>query len=101
MAASAEHRLTARAVLVVASLAAVLAAAALAMALVFDPPSLMWIGFAALSLAVVALRLAATLAVPRSRVSAPMPKAQALAALKVEQVVVPASLPAEPVAANV
>jgi hypothetical protein len=58
---------------VAASLAAVLAAAALALALVFDPPSLMWIGFAALSLVVVALGLAATLAVPRLRVSPPVP----------------------------
>jgi hypothetical protein len=73
MAASAEHRLQPQAVLVVASLAAVLAAAALAMALAFDLPSLMWIGFAVLSLIVVALGLAATLAVPRLRVSPPVP----------------------------
>lgn len=49
MAVRAEHRLLSRAVLVVASLAA----GALAMALAFDPPSVTWIGFAALSLAVV------------------------------------------------
>ena len=73
MAASAEHRLPPQAVLVVASLAALLAAAALAMALAFDPPSLMWIGFAALSLVVVALGSAAALAVPRLRVSPPVP----------------------------
>jgi GABA permease len=73
MTVGAEQRLLSRAVLVVVALAAVLAAAALAMALAFDPPSLMWIGFAALSLVVVALGLAATLAVPPLRVSPPVP----------------------------
>jgi hypothetical protein len=73
MTASIEHRLLSRAVLVVAAIAAVLAAAALAMALAFDPPALSWIGFAALSLVVVALGLAATLAVPRLRVTPPVP----------------------------
>lgn len=73
MAASAEHRLLPQTVLVVASLASVLAAVALALALAFDPPSMMWIGFAALSLIVVALGLAAALAVPRLRVSPPVP----------------------------
>ena len=73
MAASAEQRLLSRAVLVVVALAAVLAAAALAMALAFDPPSLMWVGFAVLSLVVIALGLVATLAVPSMRVSPPAP----------------------------
>jgi hypothetical protein len=73
MAASAEQRLLSRAVLVVVAFAAVLAAAALAIALAFDPPSLMWIGFAVLSLVVVALGLVATLAVPSLRVSPPVP----------------------------
>ena len=71
MAANADRRLLW--LLVLASLAAVLAAAALATALVLEPPRLGWIGFAILSLIVFALGAAATLAVPRLRVSPLVP----------------------------
>ncbi len=70
MAANADRRLQ---LLVLASLASVLAAPALATALVLEPPRLWWIGFAALSLTVFALGAAATLAVPRLRVSPLVP----------------------------
>lgn len=70
MATNADRRLL---LLVLASLAAVLAAAALATALVLEPPRLGWIGFAILSLIVFALGAAATLAVPRLRVSPLVP----------------------------
>jgi hypothetical protein len=61
--------------LVSASLAAVLAAAALATALVLGPPPLGWLGFAVLSLIVLALGVAATVAVPHLRVSPLLPAA--------------------------
>jgi hypothetical protein len=70
MAANADRRLQ---LLGLASLAAVLAAAALATALVLDPPRLWWIGVAAVSLTVFALGAGATLAVPRLRVSTLVP----------------------------
>ena len=73
MAARADRELLSRMLLVVASLAAVLTAAALATALVVEPPPLGWVGFAVLSLVVFALGAAATLAVPRLRVSPPVP----------------------------
>jgi hypothetical protein len=73
MAANTDRRLLSRALLVLASLAAVLTAAALATALVLEPPSLAWIGFAILSLTVFALGAAATLVVPRLRVSPLVP----------------------------
>jgi GABA permease len=73
MAASTEQRLLSRAVLVVVSLVAALVAAALAITLAYDAPSSMWIGFAVLSLSVVVLGLVATLAVPRLRLSPPIP----------------------------
>lgn len=67
------RRQLSRVPLVLASLAAILGAAALATALLLEPPSLGWIGFAVLSLIVLALGSAATLAVPRLRVSPPTP----------------------------
>jgi GABA permease len=73
MAENAERRLLRRALLVVASLVAVLSAAALATALVLEPPPLGWVGFVVLSLVVLALGVAATLAVPRLRVSPLVP----------------------------
>ena len=73
MAARADRRLLSRLLLVLASLGAVLAAAALATALVIEPPPLGWVGFAVLSLVVFALGIAATLAVPRLRVSPLVP----------------------------
>jgi hypothetical protein len=73
MAANTDRRLLSRALLVLASLAALLTAAALATALVLEPPPLAWIGFAILSLTVFALGAAATLVVPRLRVSPLVP----------------------------
>jgi hypothetical protein len=59
--------------LIFASIAAVLAVAALVTAFVIDPPALGWVGFALASAVVVGLGAAATLLVPRMRVSAPRP----------------------------
>jgi hypothetical protein len=59
--------------LIFLSTAAVLAVAALATAIVVDPPALGWIGFAIACAAVVALTAVATLLVPRTRVSAVLP----------------------------
>ena len=70
---NADRQLLSRVVLVLASLAAVLAAAALATALLLEPPTLGWIGFAVISLIVFAIGVAATLAVPRLRVSPLVP----------------------------
>ena len=61
------------AALIFASIAAVLAVAALVTAFVIDPPALGWVGFAIASAIVVGLGAAATLALPRMRVSAPSP----------------------------
>jgi GABA permease len=58
--------------LIVASIAAVLGVAALVTALI-EPPALGWFGFAIASALVVGLGVAATLLVPRMRVSAPTP----------------------------
>jgi GABA permease len=58
--------------LIVASIAAVLVVAALVTASI-DPPALGWFGFAIASALVVGLGVAATLLVPRARVSAPTP----------------------------
>jgi hypothetical protein len=57
--------------LIFASIAAVLAVAGLVTAFVTDPPALGWIGFAIASAVVVGLGAAATLVLPRMRVSAP------------------------------
>ena len=73
MATNADRQLLSRVVLVVASLVAILAAAALAAALLLEPPMLGWIGFAVLSLIVFAIGVAATLVVPRLRVSPLVP----------------------------
>jgi GABA permease len=70
---NADRRARSPTVLVLASLVGVLAAAALAAALVLEPPRLAWVGFAVLSLVVLALGIAGTLAVPRLRVSPPPP----------------------------
>jgi hypothetical protein len=59
--------------LIMASIAAVLVIAALVTALVIEPPALGWVGFAIASALVVGLGVAATLLVPRMRVSAPTP----------------------------
>jgi hypothetical protein len=59
--------------LIFASIAAVLVVAALVTAFVIDPPALGWVGFALASAVVVGLGAAATLLVPRMRVSAPRP----------------------------
>jgi hypothetical protein len=59
--------------LIMASLAAVVVIAALVTALVIEPPALGWVGFAIGSALVVGLGVAATLLVPRMRVSAPTP----------------------------
>ena len=59
--------------LIFASIAAVLAVAALVTAFVIDPPALGWVGFAIASAVVVGLGAAATLVLPRMRVSAPRP----------------------------
>lgn len=58
--------------LIVASIAAVLVVAAFVMASI-DPPALGWVGFAIASTLVVGLGIAATLLVPRMRVSPPTP----------------------------
>jgi hypothetical protein len=70
---NADRRARSPTVLVLASLVGVLAAAALATTLILEPPSLAWVGFAVLSLVVLALGIAATLAVPRLRVAPPPP----------------------------
>jgi hypothetical protein len=59
--------------LIFASIAAVLAVAALVTAFVIDPPALGWVGLAIASAVVVGLGAAATLVLPRMRVSAPRP----------------------------
>jgi hypothetical protein len=59
--------------LIFASIAAVLVVAALVTVLVVELPALGWIGFAIASALVVGLGVAATLLVPRMRVSAPTP----------------------------
>jgi hypothetical protein len=59
--------------LIFASIAAVLAVAVLVTAFVIDPPALGWVGFAIASAVVVGLGAAATLVLPRMRVSAPRP----------------------------
>lgn len=59
--------------LIFASIAAVVAVAALVTASIIQPPALGWVGFAAASAVVVGLGVAATLLVPRMRVSAPRP----------------------------
>ena len=59
--------------LIFASIAAVLVVAALVTAIVIDPPALGWVGFALASAVVVSLGAAATVLVPRTRVSAPRP----------------------------
>jgi hypothetical protein len=64
---------TANVALIFASIAAILALAALVTALIIEPPALGWIGFAIASALVVGLGVAATLLVPRMRVSAPTP----------------------------
>ena len=64
---------TANVALIFASIGAVLALAALVTALIIEPPALGWIGFAIASALVVGLGVAATLLVPRMRVSAPTP----------------------------
>jgi hypothetical protein len=69
MGARADRQLLSRLVLVLAPLGALLVAAALATALVIEPPPLGWVGFGVLSLIVLALGTIATLAVPRLRVS--------------------------------
>jgi hypothetical protein len=73
MTARADRQLLSRVLLVLASLGALLAAAALATALVVEPPPLGWVGFAVLSLVVFALGTTATLAVPPLRVSPLVP----------------------------
>lgn len=73
MATNPDRQLLSGVVLVVASLLAVLAAAALATALLLDPPMLGWIGFAVLWLIIFAIGVAATLVVPRLRVSPLVP----------------------------
>jgi GABA permease len=73
IAPTADRQFLSRVVLVLAALAAVLAAAALLTALLLDPPALGWIGFGVLSLIVFGIGLAATLAVPRLRVSPLLP----------------------------
>jgi GABA permease len=59
--------------LIFASIAAVLAVAGLVTAFVVDPPVLGWVGFAIASAVLVGLGAAATLVLPRMRVSAPRP----------------------------
>jgi hypothetical protein len=59
--------------LIFASIAAVLIVAAFVTAFVIDPPALGWVGFAIASAVVVGLGAAATLVLPRMRVSAPRP----------------------------
>jgi hypothetical protein len=59
--------------LIFASIAAVLVGAALVTAFVVDPPALGWFGFAVASAIVVGLGAAATVLLPRMRVSPPTP----------------------------
>jgi hypothetical protein len=59
--------------LIFASIAAVLAVAALVTVFVIDPPALGWVGFAIASVVVVTLGATATLLVPRMRVSPQRP----------------------------
>jgi GABA permease len=59
--------------LIFASIATVLVVVALVTALIIEPPALGWIGFAIASALVVGLGVAATLLVPRMRVSPPTP----------------------------
>jgi hypothetical protein len=59
--------------LIFVSIAAVLVIAAFVTAFVIDPPALGWVGFAIASGVVVGLGAAATLVLPRMRVSAPRP----------------------------
>jgi hypothetical protein len=59
--------------LIFASIAAVLVGAALVTAFVVDPPALGWVGFAVASAVVVGLGAAATVLLPRMRVSPPTP----------------------------
>jgi hypothetical protein len=59
--------------LIFASIAAAVAVAALVTAFVIQPPALGWVGFAIASAVVVGLGIAATLLVPRMRVSPPRP----------------------------
>lgn len=73
MTASTDRWLLPRLLLVLASLAAVLASAALATALLLELPPLGWLGFAVLTLIVFAIGVAATLATPRLRVAPPAP----------------------------
>jgi hypothetical protein len=61
-----------------ASIAAVLVVAALLTAVIIDPPALGWVGFAIPAAVVVGLGAAATLLVPRMRVSPPRPGAAIL-----------------------
>ena len=61
--------------LIFASIAAVLVVAALVTAFIIDPPALGWVGFAIASAVVLGLGAAATLLLPRMRVSAPTPAA--------------------------
>jgi hypothetical protein len=56
-----------------ASIVAALVVAALIVALVIDPPALGWVGFAITSTVVLGLGAAATVLLPRMRVSAPEP----------------------------
>jgi hypothetical protein len=63
----------ANAALIFASIAAVLAVAGLVTAFFVDPPVLGWVGFAIVSAVVVGLGAAATVLVPRMRVSPPTP----------------------------
>lgn len=73
MTASADRWLLPRMLLVLASLAAVLASAALATRILLEPPPLGWLGFAVLALIVFAIGVAATLATPRLRLSPAVP----------------------------
>jgi hypothetical protein len=59
--------------LIMATIAAALVVAALVTARVVEPPALGWVGFAIASALVVGVGVAATLLVPRMRVSAPTP----------------------------
>jgi hypothetical protein len=59
--------------LIFASIAVVLGVAALVTAFIIDPPALGWVGFAIASAVVVGLGAAATLLLPRMRVSPPRP----------------------------
>jgi hypothetical protein len=59
--------------LIFASIAAVLVVATLVTAVMIEPPALGWVGFAIASAVLVGLGAAATLLVPRLRVSAPRP----------------------------